>query len=67
MVLELTDNPEGIENVLFTEDSLTYRIVEWGVEDGERWWELLCTNMDGFRLYDQSMKELLRNSWLVLQ
>ncbi|KLO17133.1 hypothetical protein SCHPADRAFT_900922 [Schizopora paradoxa] len=66
MCLEITDNPEGIENVVFTEDTLTYRIVNWGEENGERWWEVWCTNSDQFRLYDHSMKDLLRISEFVL-
>ncbi len=67
MVIELMDNPEGIENVIFMENSLPYCIVDWGVDDGEHWWERRCANMDSFVLDDQSMEELLRNSAFVLQ
>jgi len=42
MIIELMDNPEGVENVIFTADDVRYRIIDWGTSEGEGWWELQC-------------------------
>ncbi|KLO17160.1 hypothetical protein SCHPADRAFT_994621 [Schizopora paradoxa] len=68
MKIELMDNPEGIENVLFARGEEFFSIHDWSVTEEEDFWVLRVRGRRGvLRLDRQSFGDFLSSSHFVLQ